>query len=73
MYFLLIIYLLFGILYIYSVSMNKKTHESFINKKCSTNKLTHLKCNSNLIAKSINRIKKKYEVLENKLSQINLI
>jgi hypothetical protein len=65
MNYLLIIYLVIGIIYLLQ---SQSILERYANN-CQAN----FHCNSKLIAESINRIRKKYLNLENNLKQIKLI
>ena len=65
MNYLLIIYLVIGIIYL--------LHSQSILERYANNYRANFHCNSKLIAESINRIRKKYLNLENNLKQIKLI
>ena len=64
MYIYFIIYLIIGLLYLL---YPKQTFEKYKNNDIMDS------CNSELISKSINRIRKKYITLEKNLSDNNLI
>jgi hypothetical protein len=70
MNYFLIIYLVIGIVYIFNpIKVLEKYSNSSTNKNCKKT----FQCNSKLIAKSINRIRKKYLDLEENLKDIKLI
>ena len=70
MNYFLIIYLLIGMVYILNPI---KVLEKYTNISDSKKSKKTFQCNHTLIAKSINRIRKKYLDLEEKLTNIKLI
>lgn len=73
MNYFLIIYLVIGMVYILNPIKVLEKYTNISDNTNSKNSKKTFQCNHTLIAKSINRIRKKYLDLEEKLTNIKLI